>query len=385
MNPRRRYVLLVDDDEHILSALKRELGDWSKERYLEIMTTTSAKEGLEMLQRCGSDTVIVLSDLRMPEMKGSDFLLEVSTRHPAIVSVLLTGYSDTCEIAKSVKAGIFSYMVKPWESDYLITEITKAYEYGELKREGESYLKTIEEELRWAGELQKAILRPNLPRCEGMEFRVSYRPVPGLYCGGDYYDVVCLGEDRYLLLVGDVEGHGVKAAFVTGILKAIIYPEYISGRIRKAFSPGDFLDWLDERMSPELKRGDMAITFFAGVIDLRAYIFLYANADHCHPFIIHDDKPSELLVTGSAIGSGEHKKHTERSVRIGKGDIIDIFTDGLVEAARSQGTPPVKLENVLNRIKYGDDYHRNILEAALAVAGSKDFADAVTILTARIL
>ena len=59
-------------------------------------------------------------------------------------------------------------MLKPWDSDYLVAELQKAFEYGELKRQNARYLKTMEEELKWAGEMQKAILKPSLPRTEGV-------------------------------------------------------------------------------------------------------------------------------------------------------------------------------------------------------------------------
>jgi sigma-B regulation protein RsbU (phosphoserine phosphatase) len=88
--------------------------------------------------------------------------------------------------------------------------------------------------------MQKALLRPILPQSNLVEYRVSYRPVPQLFCGGDYYDVITLSLDLYLLLVGDVAGHGVRAAFVTGILKAIIYPEYIRGNLTKKYYPRFF-------------------------------------------------------------------------------------------------------------------------------------------------
>jgi sigma-B regulation protein RsbU (phosphoserine phosphatase) len=381
-----RYVLLVDDEQNILNALGRELRRWATERSLEILTATSAREGLKTLNACGSQTLIVVSDLRMPEMKGSDFLLEVKKTYPEIISILLTGFSETNEVIKAVQAGIFSYMLKPWDSDYLIAELTKAYDFGELRRQNTSYLKAVEEELKWAGEMQKTILKPNLPHSDGLEFKVSYRPVPGLYCGGDYYDVIFLGTDRYLLLIGDVAGHGVKAAFVTGILKAIIYPEYVRAVIGRDFSPGAFLGWLNERMNFEFRSvSSMIITFFAGVLDLRTSVFRYANAGHNHPYIVKEGKPVELPVSGSAIGFTNEVSYSEQTVEVASGDVISLFTDGLIEIACAEESSPIKLGPILDTIEYGNEYHRRILEAALAESGSKDFTDDVTIVTARIL
>jgi len=310
----------------------------------------------------------------------------VNRLYPDIVSILLTGFSETNELIKAVQAGIFSFMLKPWDSDYLEAELTKAYEYGELRSQKASYLKTMEEELKWAGEMQKTILKPNLPRSDGLEFRVSYRPVPGLYCGGDYYDVIFLGPERYLLLIGDVEGHGVKAAFVTGILKATIYSEYVRIAMGREFSPGAFLSWLNERMNFEFHgSSSMIITFFAGVLDLKTSSLRYANAGHNHPFIVREGQSLELPISGSAIGFAASVSYAEQKVDLLSKDVIVLFTDGLVEAACTGDSAPLKLGPILDKTEYGSEYHRRILEMSLAEAQAEDFTDDVTIVTARML
>jgi len=384
--PNKRYMLLVDDEQNILSALRRELRDWTTERSIEILTAQSARDGLTLLEAHGAETVLAVSDLKMPGMLGSDFLLEVKRLYPDIVSLLLTGHSEASEIVKIVQAGIFSFILKPWDSAYLRAELTKAYDFREMRIQNSLYLRTIEEELKWAGEMQKTILKPNLPRSEGLEFRVSYKPVPGLYCGGDYYDVIFLGADRYLILIGDVEGHGVKAAFVTGILKATIYSEYVRAFIGKTFSPGAFLSWLNDRMNFEFRSSSsMIITFFAGVIDLKTSRFQYANAGHNHPFAIRNGKATELPVSGSAIGFADKISYPEQVISILPGDVITLFTDGLVESGEASEFASLSLGPILNSIEYGSDYHRRILEASLAGTKSKDFADDVTILTCKVL
>ncbi len=386
MEKQRRFILLVDDEPNITKALKRELEDWASEHSIEILTASSAQTGLNLLEMHGSLTSVVVSDLKMPEMLGSDFLLAVKVKYPHIISMLLTGYSETQEVAKAVSAGIFSYILKPWNSEYLLAEIQKAWEYGTIRHEREQYVAMVEDELKWAGEMQKAILKPNLPNSEGVEFRASYRPLPGLYCGGDYYDVVFLGPDRYLLLIGDVAGHGVKAAFVTGILKAVIYPEYIRSVIGKEFSPGAFLSWLNDRMTFEFRStSSMLITFFAGLIDLKSMNFKYANAGHNHPYIIRDGTPHELLVSGTGIGMNRSITYAEQNVRIQTNDTLVLYTDGISEIDCSTNNEPLNPMTLLQAVQPGDDYHRRLLESALRMSGAKDFTDDVTLVTGRIL
>jgi len=382
-----RYILLVDDEQNIINALQRELADWVAENSLDILAALSAKDGLELLKTHGADTVLVISDLKMPEMKGSDFLLAVKAAYPHIVSILLTGFSETQEVIKAVGAGIFSYILKPWDSDYLIAEVEKAFGHGETRRQNENYVKMVADELRWAGEMQKAILKPNLPHSEGVEFRATYRPVPALYCGGDYYDVIYLGSERYLMLIGDVVGHGVKAAFITGILKAIIYSEYVRGLIGKDFSPGAFLTWMNERMNFEFRASSgIMITFFAGVLDMRAKQFKYANAGQRHPFLIRTGVPQELPVSGAGLGTSRSITYADQGVPFKTGDTIFMYTSGLTEVSPAEpGTDTVKIKPLLEGVPVGADYHRRILDTALATAKAADFSDDVSIVTARIL
>jgi sigma-B regulation protein RsbU (phosphoserine phosphatase) len=386
MSSDKRFVLFVDDEQNILNALSRELSDWADSRELELRTAISALKGLEVLASCGESTVIVVSDLRMPEIKGSDFLIRVRDSYPEIVTILLTGYTETEEVQKAVKAGIFSYLLKPWDDEYLVAEMQKAYEHGELLRQNARYMKIMVEELKWAGEMQKAMLRPNLPNSAAVEFRVSYRPVPSLYCGGDYYDVISLTPSRYLLLIGDVAGHGVRAAMITSILKAVIFPEYVRAALNKDFSPGAFLSWLNSRMNFELRAAsDLIITFFAGVLDVEACFLKYANAGQNHPAMLRSSEVIELPVSGSGLGFASNISYAEERLPICSGDVITFYTDGLVEPGVMAGGQPIKPAELFRRIEYSPEYHRRLMEAALVSAGSKSFDDDVTLLTARIV
>jgi len=386
MEAARNYMLLVDDEPNIVNALRRELAEWAAGRSVEILTAQSAAEALKLLEVHAESTALIISDLKMPEMKGSDFLLAVKKLYPEITSILLTGFSEPEELIKAVSAGIFGFMLKPWDHAYLLSEVQKAWEHGETKRENARYIKMMEDELRWAGEMQDAILKPNLPRSDKVEFRATYNPVPGLYCGGDYYDVIFLSENRYLLLIGDVAGHGVKAAFVTGILKAVIYPEYIRSMIGKVFSPGAFLTWLNDRMCFEFRStSSMLITFFAGVLDLGTATFTWANAGHNFPFLVRGGQPVELAVSGPGIGMVKSVAYKESSLPVVSGDRLLLFTDGLVEIACHNGKEPVNLPVLLSILTPGDKGHRSLMDAALAEAAELAFTDDVTIVSAHIL
>jgi phosphoserine phosphatase RsbU/P len=153
-----KKIMLVDDEPSILNSLKRELFDWCSEKFIEIIKFTNPEIALDSLEQ-EKEVFLVISDLRMPEMLGSDLLLKIQELYPDIMTILLTGYSEIDEIMKAVKAGIFAYILKPWDEEYLLTEINKAYELSMLKKAKGKYIKMLEEELKWGGELQKKILK----------------------------------------------------------------------------------------------------------------------------------------------------------------------------------------------------------------------------------
>ncbi len=387
---RERYLLVVDDEPNIIQALKRELHDWAAKRSLTIVGAESGKEAIAILEKAGKDTVLIVSDQKMPEMNGCEFLAEVKRLYPEIITLLLTGYAETADVVKAVGVGVFRYLLKPWDPECLAAELTKAFDFAESRNRNKQYRKLIEDELKYAGELQRAVLRPNLPTSEGVEFKASYRPLPAFGIGGDYYDVIYLGQRKYLVLIGDVAGHGVRAAIVTAILKAVIYPEYVRNAIGRDFSPAAFLEWLNERMNFELRSAsDLVITFFAGVLDVSSATFRYANAGHNHPFLVRSGKAADLPVSGSALGFARSVHYIEKSVDILPYDLLVFFSDGLVEngGARSdcgENGNDVKLGPLLEKMEYGTGYHRQILDRALSASGRTEFSDDVTIISAKI-
>jgi len=120
-------VLFVDDEENILNALKRVL---RRESY-QIITAPSGPEGLKVLEE--HEVQVVVSDQRMPEMSGTEFLTHVMERHPDAVRIILSGYTDVDTITDAINQGhIYKFLLKPWNEDALKMEISRALDYYEL-------------------------------------------------------------------------------------------------------------------------------------------------------------------------------------------------------------------------------------------------------------
>jgi response regulator RpfG family c-di-GMP phosphodiesterase len=116
-------ILLVDDEVNITKALRRLLVHVDG---YDIYTADSGKRGLELLAE-ETDIAVIVSDQRMPEMTGVEFLHEARRVAPDAVRILLTGYADIeASIAAINRGAIFRYLTKPWDDDALLQSIREA-------------------------------------------------------------------------------------------------------------------------------------------------------------------------------------------------------------------------------------------------------------------
>jgi len=112
-NPHADVVVCLDDEPEILSALRREF------RYepFDVLTTVSPDQALQWIETF--DVGVVLSDQRMPEMQGTDFLVEVRRRSPLTRRVMLTGFPWSTLREPEAIEGIQGLVCKPWGADSL--------------------------------------------------------------------------------------------------------------------------------------------------------------------------------------------------------------------------------------------------------------------------
>ena len=133
MSDDQHVVLFVDDEENVLRALKRLL---RRDGY-RILTASSGKEGLERLAE--NEVHLVISDQRMPEMSGTEFLAKVKEKYPDVLRICLTGYTEVDAITEAINKGhIYKFFLKPWNDQNLQLEIRQALEQYDLIKENRS-------------------------------------------------------------------------------------------------------------------------------------------------------------------------------------------------------------------------------------------------------
>lgn len=136
-------ILLVDDEPHIISALKRVL---LEEPYV-ILSAANAEEGLKLME--SSRFKVVISDERMPGMGGAEFLSIVRNSHPETIRILLTGYASLEAAMTAVNGGeIYRFFMKPWNDLELILAIRTAVERYDLEEENRRLLALVKRQAR---------------------------------------------------------------------------------------------------------------------------------------------------------------------------------------------------------------------------------------------
>jgi two-component system response regulator HupR/HoxA len=121
----KRTVLFVDDEEGVLSALRRGLVD---EPY-HTLFARSGREALEILAR--SPVHVIVTDMRMPEMGGLDLLRTVKKEYPHVVRMVLSGYTQVTTLLTAINQGeVFRFIPKPWRlEDEFKPAVREAVQY----------------------------------------------------------------------------------------------------------------------------------------------------------------------------------------------------------------------------------------------------------------
>ena len=189
----------------------------------------------------------------------------------------------------------------------------------------------MEDELLIAKQIQRGLLPAALPaigNCAIAAENISSKQV-----GGDYYDVIALDGERFLIAIGDVSGKGAPASLLMANLQATIRALVPLGL------PLSELTALVNNLLCENTGGERFITFFWGILEVSSGTFRYVSAGHNPPILFHREGSHELLEKGGLI-LGILKTtapYEEGTVTLKEGDLLVLYTDGVSESMSSQG------------------------------------------------
>jgi len=186
--------------------------------------------------------------------------------------------------------------------------------------------KLIDDELRQVGEIQTSLLPEKLPEIEGFDFGAFYTPAE--QAGGDYYDCIKMSNGYYGFTVADVSGHGIPAAVIMAITRAIM-----RSYTYDVISSSEALAMVNEILCDNIYTTDF-VTMFYLVMNSNTAECNFASAGH-NPLLFFDKSEmtvKRLTASGLFLGTFEDVEYEEGNVKIDAGDILFMYTDGLVEA-----------------------------------------------------
>jgi len=338
-----RRILIADDQKDVLDALQLLL----KGHGYVLETVSTPADLLAALEERQFD--LLLMDLNYARdttsgREGLDVLGHLREMPDAPPVVAMTGWATVGLAVATMQYGVSDFVEKPWSNSRLLEILEKQIALGRERRESRRradqekqaweqaihHLEEQEREIAEAKAIQEKLLPREIPQLAGYEIASSWQSAGAV--GGDYFDVLPLGEDTLGLCIADVAGKGIPAALLMSNLQAAVRglsspsltPEVLCARLNS-------LVWTNTHT-------DRFVTLFYAQLDGPARLLRYANAGHNAPFVVHSDGAHERLREGGGVlGVFGEQSYELGSVRLSPGDRVVLFTDGVTEASNANG------------------------------------------------
>ena len=212
-------------------------------------------------------------------------------------------------------------------------EITYKFRKSQQSLQDQERLK---HEMHLAQEIQQTLLPARFPERRGFEISSYYESAKEV--GGDYYDFVEIDQDRLGVVIADVSGKGVPGSLVMTMIRTALRTE-----ARGTYSAAETLKKVNRFIMGDIKKG-MFVTVFYTILNSRNRSLTYASAGH-NPMILYrpsTNKTYYLNPRGFPVGISLNdeelfdKSLEDDSIRLAKGDVVIIYTDGVTEAMNSR-------------------------------------------------
>jgi len=335
-------ILIVDDTPANLQVLAGML----KDRGYKVRPVPSGKLALLAARRDPPD--LILLDINMPEMNGYEVCeqLKADDNLNGIPVIFISALTEPLDKVKAFAIGGVDYLTKPFQMEELHARVETHLKLRRLQIElqkSNSQLERINgrmsHDLEAAARIQRAFLPCAIPRIGGMKFDWCFQPCDEL--AGDGLNIIPLGDGRVGLYVLDVSGHGVASALLSVTMsRALSPPSDPSSILVRERSvpdapvitpPAEVADRLN-RLFPFDVATEQFATLIYGILNVGTGEFRYVSAGHPGPVhLASGADPMILESEGFPIGLADDA-YLERSVFLGKGDRLYLYSDGIPEA-----------------------------------------------------
>lgn len=205
----------------------------------------------------------------------------------------------------------------------LAGHIAVAIQNAQLFRRERVVRERMEREANDARAIQQALFLKATPLIPGFCFETAWHPAGAV--GGDWFDFIDLGEDRYGIALADVSGKGMPAALLMTATRAIL-----RSLVRLDSSPSRVLANLNQTLVEDFPLGKF-VTMIYAVLDVPSRKITLASAGHLRPLLVNGECSFLEMETGLPLGLGE-SSYPEQVVELKPGTKLLLYTDGITEA-----------------------------------------------------
>jgi sigma-B regulation protein RsbU (phosphoserine phosphatase) len=323
----RSTVLVVDDNPMNLQVLVRTLHGSGH----RILAARSGQGALEIARKARPD--LLLLDVMMPDVDGFDVCraIKADPETAETVVIFLSALDEVTDKVSGLQLGAVDYITKPIQAEEVLARVETHLTHQYLRRELRDSRNRLDRELASAADMQRLILPPVLPRHPSVEFAAYYRT--SRHAGGDYYDVLDLGDGRYGIMVADVSGHGAPAAIVMAMLRSVLHTH------PAPLDPPTVLQHLNQHFAYLWESNIFATAIYA-VLDANSGTLRLSCAGHPAPLLARQDGSVVALPIDAVrplfmmeLGNVPRTIHELRA-----GDRLMLYTDGITERQSPDGT-----------------------------------------------
>jgi sigma-B regulation protein RsbU (phosphoserine phosphatase) len=315
--------VVVADDAETVSRTRASLPR-DRFRTAAFLTAAAARDYIQAMQ---PDLVIAHNTL-----SGQTGLAVITLLHHGEMDIPLIVCSDYPELAQKPEVREYPrhhFLLAPVTTNALRQAVEDFY--PELQKE-----RVEREDLSRARQVQEKLLPASLPRVPRFDISGFYKACKDI--GGDYYDLFPLSKTKYGILIADVSGKGVSGALVMVMFRSLF--RMIA---TEALTPKEVMLRVNEMLAGDIRRG-MFVTAIYMTLDTEADTLTMCSAGH-NPAVFWREsdiiKPQLLIPSGMALGILTGPAFTEaikeRTIHVQPGDLVFIYTDGVVETMNETG------------------------------------------------
>ena len=355
-------------------------------RALHVADARLDEAGRTILQRPQSFSALAIQRLfrtRQPLLLDPTLAHELGGAHELLAPFLEKG-STAAILPIATPAEVVAALTivsfdpgRPIDADTLETALSIGAQAALAIDNGRLY----QQQKEFADTMQRSLLPRSHPALEGLEIGEVYESSARVDVGGDVYDFMELPDGRLAVVLGDVTGHGIDATADMAMAKFVF-----RSLAREHPDPGDFLAAANDVVVGEIAAGKF-ITMAYFTIDPRSGDVIAASAGHPAPLLVSTGgKVTPLAVGGLALGVDTGQEYREDRARLEPGDLVVIFTDGVIEARRDgELYGEARLEDVLTsaRALPPAEIARAAVDACRAFAGGELADDCAVVVIKR--